>query len=54
LKSLQQGEEHGLDDYEDALEDEDVTPSCKDMIRAELMPRIRQHITSLQDLADRR
>lgn len=54
LKSLQQGEEHGLDDYEDAIEDDDVMPGCKDMIRAELMPRTRQHIASLQELADRR
>lgn len=54
LKGLQQGEEHGLDDYEDALEDEDVMPGCKDMIRSELMPRSRQHIASLRDLAERR
>lgn len=54
LKSLQQGEEHGLDDYEDALEDEDVMPTCKELIRAELMPRTRQHIVSLQELASRR
>ena len=54
LKSLQQGEEHGLDDYEDALEDDDVMAGCKEMIRAELMPRSRQHIVALQDLASRR
>ena len=54
LKSLQQGEEHGLDDYEDALEDEDVMPGCKDMIRSELLARSRQHIATLQGLADRR
>lgn len=50
LTGLQQGEEHGLDDYEDALEDDDVMASCKEMIRAELMPRTRQHISSLQEL----
>jgi len=54
LKGLQQGEEHGLDDYEDALEDDDVMASCKDMIRADLMPRTRQHIASLQELANKR
>lgn len=54
LKGLQQGEEHGLDDYEDALEDEDVMAGCKEMIRAELMPRTRQHIASLQELTVRR
>ena len=51
LKGLQQGEEHGLDDYEDALEDEDVMPACKDMIRSELLPRTRQHVTALQQIA---
>jgi hypothetical protein len=54
IKGLQQGEEHGLDDYEDALEDDDVMPSCKDMIRADLMPRARQHIASLNVLATKR
>lgn len=51
LKGLQQGEEHGLDDYEDALEDDDVMPGCKEMIRAELLPRTRRHIDTLQGLA---
>lgn len=50
LKSLRQGEEHGLDDYEDALEDEDVMANCKEMIRSELLPRTRQHIAALQEL----
>lgn len=54
LKGLQQGEEHGLDDYEDALEDDDVMASCKEMIRAEFMPRTRQHIATLQELANTR
>lgn len=54
LKGLQQGEEHGLDDYEDALEDEDVMPGCKEMIRTQLMPRTRQHIAQLREFAARR
>jgi uncharacterized protein (TIGR02284 family) len=53
LKGLQRGEEHGLDDYEDALEDDDVMSGCKDMIRAELLSRTRQHIASLEELSRR-
>lgn len=54
LKGLQQGEEHGLDDYEDALEDDDVMPGCKELIRSELLPRTRRHIDTLQGLAQAR
>jgi hypothetical protein len=51
LSGLKQGEEHGLDDYEDALEDEEVMSGCKEMIRTDLMPRTRQHIQMLQQLS---
>ena len=51
LRGLKQGEEHGLEDYEDALEDDDVMQSCKELIRSELMPRTRRHIETLQRLA---
>lgn len=51
LKGLQQGEEHGLNDYQDALDDEEVMPECKQMIRSELMPRTRAHIETLRGLA---
>ena len=50
INVLRQGEEHGLSDYEKALENEDVMPSCKDMIRDELVPRIREHIGKLEVL----
>ena len=51
LKGLQQGEEHGFGDYEDALADQDVLPGCKDLIRNELLPRTRSHIQTLGSLA---
>ena len=50
INVLRQGEEHGLNDYEKALENEDVMPSCKDMIRDELLPRVREHIGKLEVL----
>jgi uncharacterized protein (TIGR02284 family) len=51
LKSLQQGEEHGLKDYTDALEDEDMMPKCKDLVRGDLLPRTRRHLAALKGLA---
>ncbi|MBK1826671.1 DUF2383 domain-containing protein [Haloferula rosea] len=50
INVLRQGEEHGLNDYEKALENGDVMPSCKDMIRDELLPRVREHIGKLEVL----
>lgn len=53
VSNLQNGEEHGRNDYEDALEDEDVMPDCKAMIREELLPRVQRHIATLERLEDR-
>jgi uncharacterized protein (TIGR02284 family) len=50
IESLQRGEEHGRRDYQDALEDEGVLPSCKAMIRDELLPRVHRHIATLERL----
>ncbi len=51
LKGLQQGEEHGREEYEDALDDDDVMPACKEMIRSELLPHTQRHIATLKGLA---
>jgi hypothetical protein len=50
LAVLQAGEEHGISDYEDALEDPAVIDEIKTVIRGELIPRLRQHVTLLKDL----
>jgi hypothetical protein len=50
LKALQEGEEHGEKEYEAALENDDVMPSCKDAIRSELLPRQRRHISTLRGM----
>jgi uncharacterized protein (TIGR02284 family) len=52
VSNLQNGEEHGRSDYEDALQDEDVMPEHKAMIRDELLPRIQRHISTLERLED--
>ena len=52
LKSLKEGEEHGLKDYEDALNDQNLPADCQALIRG-LIPRQRQHITTLDGLVTR-
>lgn len=48
LKALQQGEEHGIDEYNEALEDENLPKALKDQIRAELLPNQKKHIETLK------
>lgn len=51
LKALQEGEEHGVNEYEAALENDEVMRECKDMIRTELLPRQLSHIDVLRRIA---
>jgi hypothetical protein len=51
FKALRKGEEHGEKDYADALKDEDVMSSCKEMIRVEFLPRQQRHISTLRNLS---
>jgi hypothetical protein len=50
LGALRQGEEHGISAYQKAV-NSDVTDSCRSLIEGELLPRCRQHVTSLQHLS---
>ncbi len=52
IEALQKGEEHGRNDYRDALESDDVMDSCKTMIRTELLPRVDNHIKVLERLEE--
>jgi uncharacterized protein (TIGR02284 family) len=52
LKALKEGEEHGLKDYEDALEDEHLPADCQALIRG-LIPKQRAHITTIDRLMER-
>jgi hypothetical protein len=45
---LKAGEKAGKADYESALEDDEVMPECKDLIRSSLLPATNQHIQSLE------
>ena len=53
LKALKAGEEHGIGAYETFLKDDDAEQACKDLVRAELLPKTRQHIASLDRLIAR-
>ena len=49
LKALKEGEEHGLKDYQDALEDKNLPVDCQTLIRG-FMEKQREHITVLDRL----
>ncbi|MFT4641148.1 MAG: hypothetical protein ACI8T1_004484 [Verrucomicrobiales bacterium] len=50
LGALTKGEEHGRSEHTEALDNEDVMPECKAMIRDELLPRVNQHLSTLNAL----
>lgn len=52
IESLESGEKSGRADYGDALEDSEVMPECKTMIRNELLPRVERHIATLNRLSE--
>jgi uncharacterized protein (TIGR02284 family) len=47
VKALKEGEEHGVKDYEDALNDANLPGDCKELIRNRLLPQTRSHIPAL-------
>src|SRR5581483_5400935 len=49
LKALKEGEEHGIKEYEKALQS-DAPEICKTMIRDQLLPRCREHVRTLDSL----
>ena len=49
LKALKKGEEHGIKEYAEALDD-GLPPECRNLIEAALLPRTRAHIFTLDRL----
>lgn len=49
LKALKEGEEHGLKDYQSALENKGMAPECLALIR-NLLAKQREHIAGLDRL----
>lgn len=48
LKALNTGENHGINEYEEALEDENIKPELKEEIRTKLLPQQKKHIETLK------
>jgi uncharacterized protein (TIGR02284 family) len=49
LKALKEGEEHGLKDYQDALDSGNLPADCRDLLLS-FVPRMRQHVQVLDGL----
>lgn len=45
LQALKIGEEHGLNEYKEALREEGVDMAIKDVIRSELLPNQERHLS---------
>ncbi len=52
IESLQKGEEKGKNDYEDALEGDDLMPNCRNLCSTTLLPRVIKHIAILEWLEE--
>lgn len=50
LKALKEGEEHGIEQYKDASNDNDLAADCKNLIRSQLLPQAQAHIPVLDRL----
>ena len=53
VESLQKGEKKGKEDYEDALEGDDLMPECRNLYSTTLLPRVVKHISILEGLENR-
>jgi uncharacterized protein (TIGR02284 family) len=49
-EALKQGEEHGVNQYESALDDENLPQECRDLISTSLLPAQRRHIAALDSI----
>jgi uncharacterized protein (TIGR02284 family) len=52
LKALKQGEEHGLNQYNDLIQDSNVEPVVRDMVRNTMIPKQKEHIRKIERIMD--
>ena len=50
IKALAQGEEHGISEYKEALNDDAVSKDLKNLIKTNLLPKQEAHLKSLNAL----
>lgn len=48
LTALRQGEEHGIREYKEALEDESISKELKQAIKTDMLPKQEKHIETLK------
>lgn len=53
LKALKEGEEHGLKEYQEALESKDLDATTQELIRLRFMPRQQAHIQTIDSCMQR-
>jgi hypothetical protein len=53
LKALKEGEEHGIKEYERAMEKDYLSPEVKSLLVSELLPKCRSHVFTLDRMIDR-
>ena len=51
IAALQQGEEHGVSEYVNALDNTEIPADCRHQIERRLLPMCRQHVAALAQLA---
>ncbi len=54
LRALKEGEEHGIKDFEDALNEKDLPAECRTLISGRLLPKCREHVATLDRLMNRK
>lgn len=47
IQALKVGEEHGIQEYKEALEDSDLQPELKRVIQSELLPQQERHVSMI-------
>lgn len=50
LKALREGEQHGIDEYHEALKDKAVPEPTKDLIRSKYLPNQQTHLDNLNKI----
>jgi hypothetical protein len=50
IKALQEGEEHGVSEYKEALADKNISTDLKNLIKVNLLPKQEAHLKTLKTL----
>ena len=50
LKSLKEGEEHGLKDFEEALNENSIDSASRELIANQLIPQQQRHVGLIDQL----